>query len=315
MVSVLQKKCYLGYACINTKLREQDIFMSRTCRLATLRQRGIQYVYELALQNLQDLEVILKWNFDNGIFLFRLSSEIFPFATHADYFEEYSKDFDQIFGAQLKRLGELVTKYQQRVTFHPGQFTQLSSERDSVVINSIREIDFHARILDSMNCNKDSVIVIHGGSKAGGKDAALGRLKTSFYKLSESSQRRLVLENCEMCYSVEDLLPVCQELGVPLVLDFHHHNINPGTKSLENYIKAVLDTWNSRQIKPKFHLSESRDGITVDDSITKRRAHSDYIKEIPMIFYKFAQQSLDGIDLMFEAKMKEDSVLQWRKLN
>lgn len=37
---------------------------------------------------------------------------------------------------------------------------------------------------------------------------------------------RLVLENDEMCYSVDDLLPICEELQVPIVLDYHHNWIN-----------------------------------------------------------------------------------------
>lgn len=308
-----EHNCHYGYACINTKLRKKDIFMSRTCRLATLRQRGINYVYELALKNLRDIEPILEWNYNNSIFLFRLSSEIFPFATHTEFYQEYAENFDQLFGDELKRLGQLAKKYKQRLSMHPGQFTQLSSVHESVVVNSIREIDFHAQILDALDCSSDSVIVIHGGSKAGGKDAALDRLKKNFPRLSPSSQRRMVLENCEMCYSVQDLLPVCQELNVPLVLDFHHHNINPGSVLLESQIDSVLDTWNRKGIKPKFHLSESIPGIQVTDSITKRRAHSDYITEIPEVFNKFAQKSLCGIDLMFEAKMKEDSVLRFRK--
>lgn len=315
--------CNLGYACINTQLRKKDIFMSRTCRLATLRERGINYVYELALKNLRDLEPIIKWNFENNIFLFRLSSEIFPFATHSEYFQEYHSNFDRLFGDELRRLGKLVKEYRQRVTMHPGQFTQLSSVRDCVVENSIREIDFHARILDTLDCGPDSVIVIHGGSKAGGKEAALDRLSRNFYRLSNSSQRRLVLENCEMCYSVEDLLPVCKLIGVPLILDFHHHNINPGNIGTckdsncfsEEIILKILDTWNSKGIKPKFHLSESIPGITESDSITKRRAHSDYITLIPEIFYKFVEFSKAGIDLMFEAKMKEDSILVYRNNN
>jgi UV DNA damage endonuclease len=308
-----QKKVNFGYACINTCLRKSDIFMSRTCRLDTVRERGIHYVYELAQRNLADLEPIMKWNFENNIFLFRMSSEIFPFATHRDYYLEYESSFESLFGEKLRYLGKLAKEYNQRLTFHPGQFTQLSSDREEVVVNAIREIDFHAKILDMMGCDHNSIIVIHGGSKRGGKEAGLNRLVTNFPRLSSSSQSRLVLENCEMCYSVTDLLPVCKQLKVPLVLDYHHHNINPSKISLEVLTPEILDTWNSRGIKPKFHISESRPGVSITDNITKRRAHSDYITALPEIFYYMVKMSKCGIDLMFEAKMKEQSIALFQK--
>lgn len=302
--------CNFGYACINTQLRKRNVFMSRTCRLSTIQEYGIEYAFNLAKQNLADLEPIMKWNYDHNIFLFRMSSEIFPFATHTDYYKKYELHFEELFGETLQNLGKLARKYHQRLTFHPGQFTQLSSDREEVVINAIREIDFHAEILDRMGCDKDSVIVIHGGSKRGGKEAGLRRLVENFERLSISSQSRLVLENCEMCFTVEDLLPICNELQVPLVLDFHHHNINPTTRSLDDLMEDILHTWNIRGIKPKFHISESRPDVLPTDSITKRRAHSDYITSIPYIYYKMADRSMRGIDLMFEAKMKEDSILK-----
>ena len=52
----------LGYACICTELRKNDVFASRTLRLATLKTKGIDYVKELALQNLSDLLTMLKWS-------------------------------------------------------------------------------------------------------------------------------------------------------------------------------------------------------------------------------------------------------------
>jgi UV DNA damage endonuclease len=52
----------------------------------------------------------------------------------------------------------------------------------------------------------------------GDKDATLARFKENYVKLSDRVKKRLVLENDDMCWSVEDLLPTCQELGIPLVL-------------------------------------------------------------------------------------------------
>lgn len=302
----------LGYCCINTELRDQGIFTSRTCRLETVKQHGLEYIYNLARANLDDLPVIFRWNFHNKVYLYRMSSEMFPFASHPDFYDQY--DFEQ-FRERLQQIGALAEKYHQTLTFHPGQYNQLSSIRESVVEKSIVEIDIHAKILDMMGCGDDSVIVIHGGSKQDGKQNALQRFSSSFKRLSSSSQRRLVLENCELVYSIQDLLDVSETLDIPIVIDYHHHNINPGTIASESELLAiterVLNVWRRKNITPLFHLSESRKHVTVNDSVTLRRAHSDYIEVLPNVLYETLQRfRLPKLHLDIEAKMKERAVLR-----
>ncbi len=300
----------MGYCCINVHLRSLGIFTSRTCRLETIKERGIEYAYQLATKNLNDMAAIFRWNFNNKIFLYRMSSEMFPFATHPEYRDTYDT---QRFALSLANLGQLAKKYNQTVTFHPGQFNQLTSSREQVVVNSIVDIDFHAKILDMMNTGPDSVIVIHGGSKGDGKDVCLQRLARNYKQLSPSAQSRLVLENCEMAYSITDLLPLCEELSIPLVVDYHHHNIHPGdvrylqTNELVPLTKRVLQIWKTRNITPLFHLSESKPGITLQDSITKRRAHSDYINNFPDAMLELLIDNRINLDI--EAKMKEKAVM------
>lgn len=308
MNSSQKSNLVMGYCCINVYLRNIGIFCSRTCRLDTINEKGIEYSYELAEKNLMDLAPIFRWNYNNNIYLYRMSSEMFPFATHPDFYETYDlKRFEVL----LKRLGDLARKYEQTITFHPGQFNQLSSHRSSVVDKAIIDIDFHAKVLDMMGMNSDSVIVIHGGSKQDGKEIALRRLETSYNKLCKSARERLVLENCELVYSIEDLLPLCTKIQVPIVVDIHHHNINPGTRDLGEMILEVLCIWKTRGITPLFHLSESRSGITVSHNITERRAHSDFIETLPESLLNVVKTQKLHLDI--EAKMKEQAVLRLLK--
>jgi UV DNA damage endonuclease len=299
----------MGYCCINTELRDLGIFTSRTCRLETVRDRGIEYIYDLASKNIDDLSSIFRWNFRNNIFLYRMSSEMFPFASHPDFYKKY--DFEQ-FRTRLYNLGVLARHYKQTLTFHPGQYNQLTSHRESVVEKSVIEIDIHAKILDMMGCGNDSIIIIHGGSKQDGKECALARFCNNFKLLSKSSQSRLVLENCEMAYSIEDLLPVSEKLSIPIVIDYHHHNINPGSITndigLIEITKRVLQVWNAKGITPLFHLSESKPGIKITDSITARRAHSDYVENLPNALLETIRYTKINLDI--EAKMKERAVLR-----
>lgn len=295
----------LGYACLNTKLRKKGIFSSRTLRENTIHTKGYDYMYSLADKNLDDLETIIDWNHQNNISLFRMSSEIFPFASHKEY--EYSVDswYDKI-----EKIGIKAKQNNCRLTFHPGQFNQLSSHRPEVIENTKKCLLHHAEVLGFLGTGKDSIMVIHGGSKNGGKQEALKRLKTNFSSLSSGVRERIVLENCEMCYTVEDLLPVCQELNVPLVLDYHHHNLNPGKKSLESLMPQILHTWERRTIKPKFHVSQSIPGLDKNkDSITTLRKHSDYLEAEQ---FKSLYFPTCPIDIMLECKMKEDALLKLR---
>ncbi len=286
-------KINLGYACINTELRKNEVYCSRTCRISTL-QKDPGILKQLVDDNLRDLMTILEWNDKNDIRLFRMSSQLFPFASHEKW--GYSIEPWQ---EQLKKIGEYARDKKIRITFHPGQYCVLSSEKENVVVNSIRELEHHAEILQRMGCDQNSIMVIHGGSKTPG---AMDRFKKNFYRLSVSCQKRLVLENCEMCYKVEDLLPVCHSLNIPLVIDYHHFNINNDIE-LEFLIPFVLKTWKRRGIKPKFHYSESEPGC--GDSLTERRKHSKVVQSLP-------KNHPEGVDLMIEAKDKEVSIFLLR---
>ena len=73
-----------GYACINETLKSQGVFTNRSLKKATLDKKGLEYVSDLALQNVKDLKVILKWNLQNNIMFFRISSNIIPWGNKID---------------------------------------------------------------------------------------------------------------------------------------------------------------------------------------------------------------------------------------
>jgi UV DNA damage repair endonuclease len=70
-----------------------------------------------------------------------------------------------------------------------------------------------------MGMGKDSVMIIHGGGTFQDKPATLERIKKNYKeRLPDNVKGRVVLENDEMCYNVDDLLPLCEELNIPMVL-------------------------------------------------------------------------------------------------
>jgi UV DNA damage endonuclease len=137
---------------------------------------------------------------------------------------------------------------------------------------------------------------------------SIKRFEENFYRLSQSARDRLVIENCEMSYCIEDLLPTSERLKIPIVIDTHHDNIHGSSKSAENYFDRVFKIWKERGIKPKIHVSNSVPGILDTDTKTARRKHSDYIS-----FFHECLQFIDfPIDVMLECKMKEMAILKLR---
>ncbi|BFZ62611.1 hypothetical protein YB2330_003712 [Saitoella coloradoensis] len=295
----------LGYACLNTILRElpTPIFCSRTCRQATLEKEGMEFVRTLGKQNAADLSKMIEWNERFGIRFLRVSSEMFPFASHEKF--GYTLEFAD---EELTAAGALAMKYGHRLTTHPGQFTQIASPREQVVDNAFRDLIMHDELLTRLGmtgqADRDAVMIIHLGGTYGDKPATLDRFRVNYARLPESVKRRLVLENDDVCWSVTDLLPLCKELGIPLVLDWHHHNIvhgdiREGSLDPYNLLPQINALWEAKGITPKQHYSESRPGAIMP---MERRGHSRRVRNLP--------PCPDNTDLMIEAKDKEQAVFE-----
>ena len=293
----------LGYACINTALKSGGIFTNRTMRRKTFESKGLDYVSELALQNVKDLETHIHWNNEHDIKLFRLSSQIFP------WMEEYEwsdlKDWDEI-SSRMLDIGKLATESGQRLTMHPGPFHCLASPNPKVVERTIKGLDKHAEQFDMMgfepsNYNK---INIHVGGAYGDKKAALKRFCENFELLGDSTKKRLVIENDDSPneFSVKDLFDgIYQIIGIPITFDYFHHKFNTGGMTEEEALKMAAITW-PEGITQCCHYSESRRKEKLDESI-RPQAHSDIIYE------KIQTYGLEP-DIVIEAKLKEQAIFK-----
>lgn len=326
----------LGYACLNTYLRNSNppVFSSRTCRIQSILEHrhpltnpdepehptknrpdrskpasvelGQRYVENLCLANVRDIAKMIRWNDRYNIKFLRLSSEMFPFASHS----EYGYKLASFAADALAEAGKVIAELGHRVSTHPGQFTQLGSPRQQVIDTAIRDLEYHDEMLTLLKLpeqqNKDAVMILHMGGMFESKEATVQRFKENYAKLSQSIKNRLVLENCDMGWSVHDLLPVCEELNIPLVLDFHHHNIifdadkiREGTKDIMDLFPRIKATWDRKGIKQKMHYSEpTPQAITK----TQRRKHNPRPFTLP--------PCAPDMDLMIEAKDKEQAVFE-----
>ena len=93
--------------------------------------------------NARDIIKMVRWNDRYNIKFMRLSSEMFPFASH----EEYGYKLAPFAADVLAEVGQVIAELGHRVTTHPGQFTQLGSPRKVVVDAAIRDLDYHDEML------------------------------------------------------------------------------------------------------------------------------------------------------------------------
>ena len=292
----------LGYACINMELRKQNIFSGRTCRKAKFESHGLEYVGEVGLQNLRDLFQIVQWNERNGIKVFRIGSDIFPWSSEYEYNQLPQYDKARML---LEAIGKYATKVNQRLSFHPGPFNVLGSNNPNVVKRTVIDLDHHSEIFDLMGFEPSpyNKINIHVGATYKDKSTTLSRWIENFSLLHPNTQKRITLENDDKAsmYTISDLIPAHQATGVPLVFDFHHHTCNPGDQTKEEALKMAMSTWPAG-VKPVTHYSSAR---RIEEAKCKIQAHADYIHEYIDTF------GCD-IDIVLEAKAKEQALLQYR---
>ena len=80
-------------------------------------RRGQEFVESLGLANARDIIKMVRWNDKYGIKFMRLSSEMFPFASH----EEYGYKLAPFAAETLAEAGKVIAELGHRVTTHPGQ--------------------------------------------------------------------------------------------------------------------------------------------------------------------------------------------------
>ena len=302
----INKEIQLGLCCLNTKLRSQkpSVFCSRKIILKTFETKGVDHLKDKIRQNLKDVLTMMEWNELNGIKVFRLSSELFPHKSNPkapDYTFDFAIDL-------LKQIGEKSKLLNQRLTFHPGQYNVIGTPNQQTFEKTCLDLQYHADVLDLMELDHDSVMVIHGGGTYKDKQLTKDRWCQQFEMLPENVKQRIVLENCEKSFSIIDCLEISQRVNIPVVFDTHHFEcyklLHPDEvfKQPEFYIPHILETWNNRQIKPKFHVSEQGSG--------KCGHHSDYIETIPDYLLEIPEKFNQHIDIMVEAKMKEQAIFK-----
>jgi len=122
--------------------------------------------------------------------------------------------------------------------------------------------------------------------------------------LSPLVQNKLRIENDDTSYNLADVLEVAEKINVPVIFDYHHHRCleSPGFKT-KALIKRVYATW-GKEI-PKCHISSGENN-------KQDKKHADYIALEDFRAMDALMKQLT-YDLMLEARMKEQALINLRK--
>ena len=285
----------IGYACINLTT---GIPLNRTCRLANATDAKIR---ELIKSNLDGLIRVLKWNKENDIYHFRISSDVVPFASHEVNKIMWWEDFKN----ELQDIGSFIKKNNLKVAMHPSPVVYLNSPRLEVVKSSIKELEWHVKFLESLELDFTHKIVFHAGGIYGDKAEAIKRFIKVYKELPEGFKSRLTLENDDKNYNVWDLIQINKAVGIPLVFDNLHHEVLNTQKSedkdIETILKTFFSTWDEKSGVPDIHYSTQKEKARPGS-----HAESINLEEFKEFFLKYMHLNFY---IMFEAKDKDKSVL------
>ncbi|MFO7867310.1 MAG: UV DNA damage repair endonuclease UvsE [Candidatus Aminicenantes bacterium] len=280
----------IGYPCIN---RSIGCTANSTFRLRNYSEENL---IQKVSNNLSCLKKILKFNVQNHLLFFRISSDLVPFASHPvcqfNWVTHFKNEFEEI-GAYIKR-------HKIRISMHPDQFVLINAKNKDVVQRSIKELDYHCDVLDAMELNGSAKTQIHVGGVYGDKEESIKRFIENHKNLPFKIKKRLVIENDHRSYSLKDCLSIHRQTDIPIIFDTYHHECLNNGESLSGALTKAQKTWKDKDGKSMIDYSSEGE---------KKGAHSETINL--RLFKKFLKHTkgLD-FDVMLEIKDKEKSALK-----
>jgi len=282
----------IGYPCINTTIGCKS---GRTFRLKSYSEERL---IETAKSNVYCLSKILKFNLRHNLLFFRITSDLVPFASHPIC----TFNWQEYFAEDFKVIGDFVKSHEMRISMHPDQFIVINSLDNRVFENSLRELAYHAQVLDLMELNTSAKIQIHVGGVYGDKEKSMKRFVERFEKLDEIIKRLLVIENDERRYNLKDCLKISAQTEVPILFDVFHHGINNSGETTKEAFELFTKTWKEQDGLPMVDYSSQQTG-------NRRAKHAERINKEK--FRKFLEDTRPfDFDIILEIKDKEISALK-----
>lgn len=284
----------IGYACLQVGRPDTTI------RSVIQKNATTERVMEVIDYNLQSFENMIDYNIKNQIKLYRISSGLIPFGSSP----VNQLAWEQIFRDRFITIGQKIKQSGMRVSFHPGQYTVLNSPDEGVVSRAVDDLVYQEKILTLLGVDYSHKLILHVGGVYGDKVTALERFEENFKGIPQAVKNRLIIENDDRLFNVEDVLGLAHRIGIPVVYDNLHNAINPAdsTKDDGYWISEARKTWKPEDGNQKIHYSQQAAGKRLG-------AHTDtiYIEDFLEFYNKLEDKT---IDIMLEVKDKNLSALK-----
>lgn len=311
----------VGFCC---KWIGDEVPNTRTTTLAWLNRQTIRdaeiRLREIMVHNCQATEQLVR-QVGSGpqiTRMVRLSSDLLPMYTEPTWGKFYRKPDVTLYLEQaFKAIGDLARLLDVRLSFHPGQFTVLASERPEIVNKSIAEFEYHCDMIRWMgygNTFQDFKCNVHIAGALGSQG-----IIDVLPRLSDVARNVITIENDEVTWGLDESLKLAEHCA--LVLDIHHHWVKDGEyiDPQDPRVRQVIQSW--RGARPVIHYSNPKEDILtqyaagvmpdhatlVGDGHHKMalRAHSDSYNNHSLNLW--AASFLQEFDMQTESKLKNAS--------
>lgn len=296
-----------GYVAMSMKL--ENCSPSKNLTLKSFNQlfekdggAALAKLNRIAQENLSNTLRLLKNNKANGVMLYRFSSKLIPLATHPNLQEwPYLSILEPFF----RELGDYVRLNNFRVSFHPDHYTLINSPKEEVLQSSLIDLQHHHDMLEAMGLGSEAKLVIHVGGAYKDKEDSLQRFLHNWPKVPTAIQQRLTLENDDKTYTVTEVLELCEELQIPMVLDLHHFKCNrKGNEDISALFPRIAATWQGTGLNPKIHISSPKNEKDF-------RSHHDFVNPLDLLPFLQCIEGLGlDLDVMVEAKQKDTAMFK-----
>ena len=287
----------IGYPCLNWTI---GCKAGRTFRLKSYSEERL---IDAVANNLDCLQEILTFNVEYDLLFFRITSDLVPFASH----RVNQFDWQGYFAPRFHAIGRFIKAQGIRISMHPDQFTLINSVDSGVFERSVQELRYHAALLDLMGVDRTAKIQLHVGGVYGDKLRSMQRFVTRYGELDDVIRRRLVIENDDRLYTLNDCLRIHEETSIPVLFDVYHHEVNGSGHSLQDAISLITGTW------------KQQDGVPMVDYSSQAlggRPRGKHAETVDLDHFKRFIEETEGFefDIMLEIKDKEASALRAVKM-
>ena len=134
----------LGYVAISNKLGKKAT-SSSTVTYSNYKklisdEKKFEKLKTVIMSNLNGLEKHIKYNIENNIHFYRITSALIPLITHPEV--EYF-DYRKMFKKDFQYIGKLINESNMRVDTHPDEFNVINSVNPAVVESAKNTLNIH----------------------------------------------------------------------------------------------------------------------------------------------------------------------------